>query len=175
MTPRRRLALILLVLLSTVGCDQATKVVAQAHLPELGTLSFFGDIFLLHYAENKGAFLGLGSTLPDAVRGGLFMVATGLLLGALLIWLFRSRRMGRWNTFAVALLCGGGIGNLIDRILRDGIVVDFLNLGIGSLRTGIFNVADMAITAGIVMLFFGGARRQVSDKSGDSEGSVAPV
>ena len=50
------------------------------------------------------------------------------------------------------LLLAGAVGNLIDRIRLDGLVIDFLNLGIGPLRTGIFNVADMAIMAGAVLL-----------------------
>lgn len=51
-------------------------------------------------------------------------------------------------------IIGGGIGNLIDRIFNSGAVIDFMNIGINDLRTGIFNIADVAITAGIVMLIF---------------------
>jgi signal peptidase II len=56
------------------------------------------------------------------------------------------------SLIACSLICGGGIGNLIDRVARSGYVVDFLNCGIGRLRTGIFNAADFAITLGVVML-----------------------
>ncbi|HXC20398.1 MAG TPA: signal peptidase II, partial [Steroidobacteraceae bacterium] len=57
-----------------------------------------------------------------------------------------------WRFIALALIAGGGISNLIDRLLYGGRVTDFLNVGIGSLRTGIFNVADMAILAGALLL-----------------------
>jgi len=59
-------------------------------------------------------------------------------------------------------VCGGGLSNLVDRIAYDGHVVDFLNIGIGSLRTGIFNVADMAITAGALLLAFDSFRKSPS-------------
>jgi signal peptidase II len=52
----------------------------------------------------------------------------------------------------LALVAGGGISNLIDRLLYNGRVTDFLNVGIGGVRTGIFNVADMAIMAGALLL-----------------------
>jgi signal peptidase II len=75
MTSSRRLFLILLTALATVGCDQATKVVARDHLVHSGPLSYAGDMFRLHYAENRGAFLSLGSNLPDGLREGIFTVA----------------------------------------------------------------------------------------------------
>jgi signal peptidase II len=57
------------------------------------------------------------------------------------------------QTVAIALICGGGIGNLIDRVRFDGLVTDFLNVGAGPLRTGIFNVADMALMLGLLLFF----------------------
>ena len=60
--------------------------------------------------------------------------------------------MSRWQIIALALIAAGGFGNLIDRVLYDGRVTDFLNLGVGSLRTGIFNIADAVEVIGV--LFF---------------------
>lgn len=156
----RSVVVILPVIAACVAVDQVTKAVAREFLPRSGMFSFAGDTFRLQYAENKGAFLSLGASLPDAARAWIFTIGTGALVLCMLAWLFRSPAMSRWNTFALSLLCGGGIGNLIDRILFDGRVIDFLNLGIGSLRTGIFNVADMAITAGVIGLIFGGSGRK---------------
>ena len=62
-------------------------------------------------------------------------------------------RLGRLRAVALSLVCGGGLGNLIDRIRFDGHVTDFLNVGVGSVRTGIFNVADMALMVGMVLFF----------------------
>ena len=112
-----------------------------------------GDSVRLQYAENKGAFLGLGNRLSPTVRFWLLTVATTLLLVGLCIFL-----IVKWNTsqpsfIALTLILSGGIGNMIDRIFNDGRVIDFLNLGVGSLRTGIFNVADIAITVGCILLW----------------------
>ena len=70
------------------------------------------------------------------------------MLAALLAYLFISKPQNPIVSVAIALIVGGGVSNLIDRLRYGGYVVDFLNVGIGSLRTGIFNVADMAIMVG---------------------------
>jgi signal peptidase II len=169
MTRTRRLLFILLVVLPVVAADQATKVLAQARLPRYETFSFAGDVFRLHYAENRGAFLSLGAGLPDTARLWIFTAGTALLIMLMLVWLLRPARMGVWTTLSLTLVCAGGIGNLIDRVGRDGRVVDFLNLGIGGLRTGIFNVADIAITAGVLMLLFGGFGNRGTARRGDGD------
>ena len=58
--------------------------------------------------------------------------------------------------FVLALSVAGGVSNLIDRVAAGGLVMDFLNLGIGRLRTGIFNVADMALTFGVIWILLAG-------------------
>ena len=60
---------------------------------------------------------------------------------------------------AWSLVLSGGLGNLVDRIINDGRVIDFMNIGIGSLRAGIFNVADVYITVGVVVLVFQSLQR----------------
>ncbi|WP_419661036.1 signal peptidase II (lipoprotein signal peptidase) domain protein [Desulfosarcina variabilis str. Montpellier] len=64
----------------------------------------------------------------------------------------------------IYFLSGTGIGNLIDRILHNGFVMDFLNVGIGPLRTGIFNVADVAIMGGAALLFFKTFRKKEENR-----------
>lgn len=146
-----------LVGLSCVGCDQASKRVAVEVLKNAETLSFLGDVFRLTYAENSGAFLGLGGTWPEPVR---WLVFTGAALGvvaASLGWVVAQLRRPRHDSLAVwamLLIASGGMGNLVDRILRDGRVVDFMNLGLGPVRTGIFNVADVQIMLGLGLLLF---------------------
>jgi signal peptidase II len=149
-----RLALTGLLLLSCVGCDQAAKVLARDALAERPPVSLLHGIVRLQYVENPGAFLSLGAGLPDRVRFLVFVLGTGAILAAGLAFAVRSKRLNRWQKAAVLLAVGGGIGNLIDRIAH-GAVVDFVSLGIGPLRTGIFNLADVAITAGLVLLLAG--------------------
>jgi signal peptidase II len=150
-----RLAL-LIAIVATIGCDRVTKHVAATTLAEAPSRSFLADTFRLEYAENTGAFLGLGSDWPPAARTAIFGAANGLLLVALTALAVR----GRWPRRAllgVALFVAGGASNLLDRIAY-GMVIDFMNVGIGPLRTGIFNVADMAIMLGAGILALEGYR-----------------
>ena len=135
---------------STIGCDRVTKHLATELLAERPAQSFLADSVRLQYAENPGGFLGLGAELPPLVRTALFTVATGAVLAVLLASLIRSR-WSFWRSLGAALFIGGGVSNWIDRALR-GSVVDFLNVGVGPLRTGIFNFADVAIMLGIAIV-----------------------
>ena len=148
----KKFVIVFLVPLGCVGGDRVTKNMARHSLADAGTIGYLGDTFRLQYAENAGGFLSLGATIPGHLRPWIFSGFVGGLLLALLIYLLGARRMNRARRLALSLVLGGGLGNLWDRIFNDGRVVDFMNLGIGSLRTGIFNVADVAITAGLVWL-----------------------
>jgi signal peptidase II len=144
---------LLVVLLTTVGCDQATKSMAQTHLSSAEPRSFLNGFFWLHYAENPGAFLSFGAALPDHLQHWIFTVAVALVLGVLLLISLReAMRVSTTVVVALALFLGGGIGNLIDRVTNDGRVIDFMHIGFGNLRTGIFNVADMALMTAVALL-----------------------
>ena len=146
-----RVCFTLILLFSTLGCDQATKIIAQDTLQVLDPIEYLGGFLRLEYAENRGAFLSLGSELDPSLRFWIFIVGVSAFLLVASIYLFTAK-INFKNMIAISLILGGGIGNLIDRALY-GQVVDFLNVGIGSLRTGIFNVADVAIVAGVIILF----------------------
>ena len=148
----KRTILIFLVLFSCVGCDQVTKHLAEQSLINSGIISLFKDGFRLQYAENPGAFLSLGAQIPEQWRYGLFTIAMGIFLIILVSYLLFSKGLNQTESVSLALVAGGGIGNLIDRLIHHGRVVDFLNLGIGQVRTGIFNFADIAITLGVIWL-----------------------
>jgi signal peptidase II len=148
-----RLTLVSLVLAGTVGCDQATKQLAISHLRDEPAHSLLGGVLRLVFAENSGAFLSLGGQLPRAARFGLLTVGVGLILLVGLLYLLKSRQLGRLHVVALALAIGGGASNWFDRLVNDGRVVDFMVLGIGPVRTGVFNVADIAIMVGIGLLF----------------------
>lgn len=156
MTPTRtgaaRTLLTLLLLFSCVGCDQVTKELARTYLAPHPPMSCCHDVVRLHYAENTGAFLGLGWDLPEEMRILVFQVAVGVGLLALFVVLLRSQHHPHSFPIAWTLILSGGIGNVLDRLLHQGRVTDFMNLGIGSLRTGIFNVADVFITVGVIWL-----------------------
>ncbi len=155
----RRLLLLFLLLFGSIGCDQVTKSIATETIGGRPEISLFHDLVRLHHTENEGAFLSLGETLPKTVRFWILTVANGGLLIGLLIVVVTRWRMSNLQFVGLGLMAGGGISNLIDRVVNDGRVVDFLNVGIGQVRTGIFNVADIAIMAGAAALLL--ARRRV--------------
>ena len=148
-----RFIVVTLTLLGCVGCDQVSKSAARAFLEAGAIQSLFADSLRLQLVENPGSFLSLGASLPAPVRFALLTAAVSVLLIALVSVALFSRRLGPKGFIALALVAGGGIGNLIDRVIHDGRVTDFLNIGIGPVRTGIFNLADMAILAGAFLLF----------------------
>jgi signal peptidase II len=152
MSAIRRLVIILATLIACVGCDQSTKHVARQLLQGRETISVMGDVLRLGYAENVGGFLGIGAALPEPLRTGVFLLLAALSLTALLAYAVMRRNIDLTHRLAVTLVVGGGFGNVVDRIANNGGVVDFLNVGIGSLRTGIFNVADIAIMLGAAVL-----------------------
>ena len=135
---------------ATVGCDRVTKHFATRLLEGEPARSYLGDTVRVTYAENVGGFLSLGANLPDSVRTAIFTIATGLVLLALAVVALR----GRWSGMrlaAVVLFLAGGASIWIDRALQ-GSVVDFLNVGLGPVRTGIFNVADVGVMLGAFLL-----------------------
>jgi signal peptidase II len=153
-----RVALVLATIVLCVGCDQASKAVVRDRLPRTAVLASPGDVVRLQYAENPGAFLGLGDSLPPPWRSLVFTGGIAAFSIGLLVHLLFFSRASRVGLASLALVCGGGVGNLIDRLTHGGYVTDFLNVGIGSVRTGIFNVADLAITAGVLSLLLVGLR-----------------
>lgn len=155
---------ILVLLIAVIIFDQVTKIAAIKYLKGRPSIHFPEawmphDLFRFTYTENTGAFLSLGSQLPDALRFWLFIVLNSVVLLILLILIFYKENLPLITMISFALIISGGLGNIIDRIFRDGKVIDFMNIGIGfgsfSLRTGIFNVADLAIVFGLVLLILG--------------------
>ena len=146
--------------------DQWTKIWAVKSVKGAPTQSYLGDLFRLEYAENSGAFLSFGSTMNVETRFWIFTVGVSLFLLFPAYYLFKEKSTSWVQPMAMAGVVAGGIGNLIDRIFRPNhVVVDFMNMGIGSLRTGIFNVADMAILFGVIALFFVmGKQQQLPEK-----------
>ena len=155
-SPRLRTRMLLMVFLvgTLVGCDQASKYYAQSNWKGVPTQSYFHDLLRIQYAENQGAFLSLLGDQSPRMRFWLLTVGNFAALAWVAGFLLLRRRIDYVSLAAFLLILAGGIGNLIDRARLDGIVVDFLiiDVGWGGLRTGIFNVADMAITAGALLL-----------------------
>jgi len=146
-----RSAVFFLILISCVGCDQVAKTMARQSLAASDPVVLLNGWVRLEYAENPGAFLSLGAGLPAEARFLLFVVLTSGILVAAVVLALRDH-VTPAQLLGLSLVAGGGAGNLVDRIVLNGTVVDFLSLGIGPVRTGIFNLADVAITLGALLL-----------------------
>jgi signal peptidase II len=147
---RQRLILFFGVLAAVVALDQWTKALVRKYAGP--PRSFAGGAFTLLHTENTGAFLSMGANLPPWAKALIFGVFVAVLLVMFTVAVVRGSIQKRGETIAAAAIIGGGFGNLIDRLLRAGRVTDFLYLQAGPLHTGIFNVADMAITFGVIWL-----------------------
>jgi len=148
---------------ATIGCDRLTKHIAATTLAGTAGRSFLADMVRLEYVENAGGFLSLGATLSSPVRTALFTIGTGLMLLGLMVAAMRCRWSGS-PLLGLGLFVAGGASNWMDRAAR-GRVVDFISFGIGPVRTGIFNVADVAIMFGIGLLILAEFRRRKDAKN----------
>jgi signal peptidase II len=128
-----RIVALAIVLFACVSCDQATKAVAQEHLSATQPIWLFNGLVRLQVAENPGAFLSLGAELPPAVQYWLFTGMVAAVLAGFLIFILKeAQKMHMIVLVGVALLVGGGIGNLIDRVVNGGRCVARLSLGVGA-------------------------------------------
>lgn len=132
-----------------VVADFITKLIAEDFLARRLPLSIIGDVVQLRLVYNEGAAFGLH--LGENSRWIFFGLAVLALfvLGSLV----RSTRPGdRFRLASLALVCGGAVGNLIDRVRSAQGVVDFVDIGVGTWRWPTFNLADSAITIGAIAL-----------------------
>jgi signal peptidase II len=159
----RRLGILVIAAAACAGCDQATKHLARTYLEDRPPISLMADSLRLLHVENAGAFLGLGASWPEAARNAVFLVAVPVILIAFAAYFVRYRATNRVGLAAAGLLVGGGLSNLVDRIAFGGAVTDFLNIGLGPLRTGIFNFADTAVLVGAIVLVLTSGERAGRD------------
>ena len=147
----RRVAGLLAIAGAVLALDQWTKHLATLHLSGRPSVEVLGDFVRLTYALNSGvAFsLGAGSRFPF----WLFSIAAALVI----LWLLARGRVARTSQqIALALVLGGAIGNLVDSITT-GLVVDFIEVGVGRYRWPVFNVADSAVSVGVVLFILIGS------------------
>ncbi|MBX2991206.1 MAG: signal peptidase II [Bacteroidetes bacterium] len=152
MIATKKLILISILLVSSIGCDQTTKGIAKSSLQDAFPQSLLNGLLLLQYAENPGGMMSFGAGLHPEVRFWFLTVFVGVMLLGMFLFTLFSRKLTIMQITALTLIVGGGFSNLLDRIFNDGHVVDFLNVGIGSMRTAIFNIADVVILLGTLLL-----------------------
>jgi len=128
--------------------DQVTKALILAHLPLGGSIAVIPGFFDLTHVHNPGGAFGFLAGMSAEVRSLLF-IAVSLVAAGLILYFYWQTPLGqRFLSVGLALIFGGAVGNLVDR-MRFGIVVDFLDVYAGTLHWPAFNVADSAITIGV--------------------------
>ena len=132
------------------GLDRLTKILATAYLRGTGVHAYLKNIFVLTYAQNTGAFLSMGANFPLALKYILLIIIPVLVCIAGLVWCL-VKETDKTRAILFSTVIAGGLGNLVDRIFNNFAVIDFMNFGIGKLRTGILNVADLSITFGVII------------------------
>lgn len=149
---KRRSIFILLIVAVTIAIDQISKFWVRANI-EVGSVSeIVGQKFILTNVYNEGAFLGMGSDLGPTLRVLLLLILPVVVLGVVAYHVVKEKNMDRLSLIAFSLIIGGGIGNIFDRFMA-GKVTDFWRIDLGGIfKTGIFNIADIAVTTGMIML-----------------------
>jgi signal peptidase II len=151
---------------AVIALDRWTKSWASSTLPFNHPVRVVGDYLRLTYTRNSGVAFGIGQG-----TGFPYYVFSLLAIGVI-VWMFwRGRggtaassgpggsRMGRVRRFSLALILGGAVGNLVDRVTSGG-VVDFIEVGIPQWHWPVFNVADSAVTVGVVLFALTWSRRR---------------
>lgn len=139
----RKMIVFLVTMFLVVVVDQVTKALVAALMEPGGSVTLIPHVISITYTRNAGAAFGLFAGSGQIVFWSALVVVV-----LMLFWFYRSHQQkNAWAFVALGLLIGGAVGNLGDRVFR-GRVVDFFDLG----WWPVFNVADLAIVAGVIML-----------------------
>jgi signal peptidase II len=146
-------------LIANIGCDQISKSVVRENVGFYETREIIKDRFTITYVENPGAFLSIGSNLPENIKVVLLSIIPLIALGFGILYILTQRSLTLLSALALSFSIGGGIGNIYDRLTR-GSVTDFMHIDFGIFQTGIFNMADVSIMMGMFIFLFQSLARQ---------------
>ena len=140
--------------LTLISWDRVTKNLAKEHLANKEGISYFHDTFRLEYVENTGAAMSMGDSLSKTLSFWLLSILPLLFLVGLFFYAIKkSQKLRFLKMVPFVLVFAGGLGNIFDRLFFDRHVTDFMNIGFQNIRTGIFNFADVFVTAGVICFF----------------------
>ena len=159
----RQVGVILLIVFN-IAIDQISKVVVRNTIDPTERIKVIGDFFQMMNVENTGAFLGMGSDMNPTLKLIFLLIIPVIVLGYLVYYILTNKELDKLSVIALSCIAGGGIANVFDRIAF-GSVTDFFYLYLNdTLRTGIFNVADMSVSFGMIVLlcttFFSNKNKQ---------------
>ncbi|MBI3234200.1 MAG: signal peptidase II [Bacteroidetes bacterium] len=146
-----RTLVILIILSSTIGCDQISKSIVRQRIQYNERIGFINNHLTLTKIENTGAFLSLGHSMPTILRTIFLIILPSIILALAFIYLLTKNNLSHFKVAGLCFVVGGGVGNLFDRVVY-GSVTDFLHLDFEVFQTGIFNMADVSIMVGVVTI-----------------------
>lgn len=146
-----RIFYILILLVSTISCDQITKDIVRKKMEYHTQINLISKYVILTKVENTGAFLGLGNSIPRPLYLLLMIVLPLIAMGYALYFLIKKNTLSNIVIIGISFAIGGGIGNIIDRIIY-GSVTDFLYFDFVVFHTGVVNMADISVTIGFFMI-----------------------
>ena len=146
-----RLFLVLLIIIANIGCDQVSKRIVRLNVAPDQTFFMLNDHLTVTHAENTGAFLSLGDAMSKTAKNILLSVLPLLALAFGFYYTITKRNISKTTVVALCFIIGGGAGNVFDRIVY-GSVTDFLHIKLGIFQTGIFNLADLSIVTGTLII-----------------------
>lgn len=154
-----KIILVLLTLFLCIAVDQTSKELAGHYLSSIQSSFYLQGLVGFKYVENTGMFSSLGAGLTATTRFWLFTVVVSIALFSLLAYILLNKTKSKLFLVGGAMIVGGGTSNVIDRIVNDGAVIDFIFLSIFGNRTEIFNIADVLITLGMIGLLIAYRKR----------------
>jgi signal peptidase II len=167
MERKKHILIVIITFAINVALDQITKLVAVLYIKGNEPLYLLKKTIMIAYTENSGAFLSMGSNWPVIVKYAVLVIIPIIVcLYGIYYCIVKEKNITK--VILLVTIIGGGLSNLIDRFINDFKVVDFLNFGIGSLRTGILNVADLSVTFGAILFMiyeFRQKKTEIVDKA----------
>jgi signal peptidase II len=146
-----RTLIILLILALNIGCDQVSKTIVRHKMQYYDQIVLLHKHIMIQRVQNSGAFLSLGDSLSGPIRIILLNIIPFIAVAFGLYFIFTKTNLNRTLLFGLILIIGGGTGNLYDRIVH-GSVTDFIYINFVLFHTGVFNIADMSIMAGMFII-----------------------
>ncbi|MCL8007998.1 signal peptidase II [Gelidibacter japonicus] len=157
-------ASIILLIVANIAIDQISKVIVRGKIATNEVIEVIGDTFIMTKVENSGAFLGMGSELSPTLKWILLLILPVIVLGGVLYYIITNKTLDKLSLIAFCCIVGGGIANVFDRFMY-GSVTDFFHIDLGGVfRTGIFNVADMSVSFGMILLIIASFKQKKQEK-----------
>lgn len=148
---KRNISISIIIALS-IFLDQVSKILIRNNVEQYSDIKLIGEYFILTNVENSGAFLGMGSGFSPIMKSVFLIILPIIVLISIIVYVYRDKEIDKISLIGFSIIIGGGIGNIFDRIIY-GSVTDFLFIDLGGIfKTGIFNIADLAVTTGMILI-----------------------